>query len=235
MDRFYPFGSTGGGTLRTHHGVEFQNPQGTRAVAAANGTVVVAGTDAEIVYGVRTNFYGNLVILELDKEYRGQPVFILYAHLSSIAVSVGETVSTGEPLGEVGMTGGAFGPHLHFEVRVGTNRYSNARNPELWLQPPAGHGVLAGRVTDSSGTPIPEALITLHPLDDPARRVAETMTYPSGEVRADDDWGENFAMGGLPEGEYLVRTRVAGTIYESQAAVSSGRTAFVKVVAAASP
>ncbi|MFQ5944624.1 MAG: peptidoglycan DD-metalloendopeptidase family protein [Anaerolineae bacterium] len=232
VDRFYPYGSMGGGSLRIHHGVEFQNPPGTSVISAADGIVVVAGTDAEIVYGVRTNFYGNLVIVRLEQEYRGHEMFTLYAHLSSIAVSVGEQVSTGEPLGEVGMTGGAFGPHLHFEVRVGPNRYSNTRNPELWLQPTDGHGVLAGRVTDSAGTSIPEALITVHPLADPARRLAETMTYPSGEVRADDDWEENFAIGGLPSGEYLVRARVDGRVYASQIVVSSGQTTFVKLVAA---
>ena len=235
VDRFYPYGSTGGGSLRIHHGVEFQNPQGTSVIAAADGTVVVAGTDAEIVYGARTDFYGNLVIVKLEQEYRGHQVFTLYAHLSSIAVSEGETVSTGEPLGEVGMSGGAFGPHLHFEVRVDPNRYSNTRNPELWLRPPAGHGVLAGRVTDSAGNPIPEALITVHRLDDPARRLAETKTYPSAEVRTDNDWGENFAIGGLPSGEYLVRARVDGHIYASQVVVSSGQTTFLKVLAAPSP
>lgn len=43
----------------------------------------------------------------------------LYAHLSAIYVSLGQTVAQGEPVGAIGCTGWCTGPHLHFEVRIG--------------------------------------------------------------------------------------------------------------------
>jgi murein DD-endopeptidase MepM/ murein hydrolase activator NlpD len=72
-DKVYPYGGTRGGTLRPHHGVEFMVPNGTPMLAAASGTVVVAGNDSVEVYGPQTGFYGNLVVIELDSRYQGQP------------------------------------------------------------------------------------------------------------------------------------------------------------------
>lgn len=231
VDRFYPYGSTGGGTLRIHHGVEFQNPLGVPVVAAAEGTVIVAGTDEEIVYGARPGFYGNLVIIQLDQDYRGRPVFVLYAHLSSFSVEAGQRVAAGDSIGAVGMTGGAFGPHLHFEIRVGTNEYGSSRNPELWLAPGPAAGVIAGRVVGPDGTPVPEAPITIHPAANPGERWGETVTYPHSEANPDDDWKENFAAGSVPAGEWLVVVNVAGQRYRAQVLVEPGNTTFVEVIA----
>ncbi len=65
-----------------------------------------------------------------------------------IIAVVGQHVETGDVLGLVGETGATTGPHLHFEVRLGENTFYKTYNPELWIAPPQGWGVLVGRLTD---------------------------------------------------------------------------------------
>lgn len=91
---------------RAHTGVDFAAPQGTRVLASADGVVVSAG--------VRGG-YGNAIELR-----HGGSVTTLYGHLSRFAVGIhaGVHVHQGEPIGYVGMTGYATGPHLHYEYRV---------------------------------------------------------------------------------------------------------------------
>ena len=57
--------------------------------------------------------YGNLVAID-----HGRGISTAYGHQSSIAVSLGQSVSQGQTIGYVGCTGHCFGPHLHFEVRI---------------------------------------------------------------------------------------------------------------------
>ena len=91
---------------RAHTGVDFAAPQGTRVLASADGVVVSAG--------VRGG-YGNAIELR-----HGGSVTTLYGHLSRFApgIKAGVHVHQGEPIGYVGMTGYATGPHLHYEYRV---------------------------------------------------------------------------------------------------------------------
>jgi len=225
--RFYPYGSRGDGTYFLHHGVDMVNPTGTQVLAAADGTVVVVGDDLNELHGARANFYGNLITIRLDREYEGEPLFILYGHLSKMDVEIGQKVQAGDVLGEVGMTGVAMGPHLHFEIRVKENLYANTRNPELWLEPLKGHGTIAGRLVDASGAYIPETLITIHRATAPDERWQETSTYPKEKVNPDNDWKENFALGDVPAGNYVLRTHVGESYYAVDAAVEEGKTTLV--------
>jgi hypothetical protein len=204
-----------------------ENPSGTSVLAVAPGVVIVAGNDQDVVYGLKPNFYGQLVVVHLDREFREQPVFVLYGHLSRVTAHVGKRVTTGEVLGEVGMTGAAIGPHLHFEVRVGANTYADTRNPELWLKPLPGHGTIAGRVQDAQGNPIPAVVVNFHRAEEPDKRWRETWTYVSAEVKPDEEWGENFVMGDVPAGSYVLRTRVNGRLYTQEVTVEAGKTSFV--------
>jgi murein DD-endopeptidase MepM/ murein hydrolase activator NlpD len=90
---------------RFHAGIDLTAARGTTVGAAASGRVVFAGFAA--------GGWGNLVVVA-----HASGVRTMYAHLSGFAVSTGQVVGIGTPLGTVGATGRATGPHLHFEVRV---------------------------------------------------------------------------------------------------------------------
>ncbi len=96
-----PFGLRWGSL---HPGIDIGAGSGTPIHAAAAGQVLVASYDGG---------YGNLVVLD-----NGNTISTAYAHQSSIAVAVGQTVSQGQVIGSVGSTGFSTGPHLHFEVRI---------------------------------------------------------------------------------------------------------------------
>jgi hypothetical protein len=89
---------------RTHTGLDFPVPSGTRVGAAGVGVTEFAGWN--------TGGYGNLVVIRHRLGYT-----TWYAHLSSITTFVGENVTGGTRIGYVGSTGHSTGPHLHFELR----------------------------------------------------------------------------------------------------------------------
>ncbi len=237
---FYLYGATAQGELDVHHGEEFVNPIGTPLIAVADGTVIVAGSDEKPLCGddgkavcgrslLPDGYYGKLIIIQLDGEYAGRKVFALYGHISQINVEVGARVKQGEVIGAVGSTGVAQGPHLHFEVRLGTNDYAHTRNPILWMKPLPGRGALAGRFTDAKGEPVRGAAINLYRAE-PETFLYSVETYGRDKyppVNSDDDLNENFAMPDLAPGEYIVR--VANQQYAARVTVQAGKLAFVEL------
>jgi len=226
-DSYYPFGSRGDGTMPIHHGVEFVNPIGTPVLATANGTIIVAGHDDRQVYGARTGFYGQVVIQQLEQALDGRAIYVVYGHLSEIYVQVGQLVRAGEALGAVGMTGSALGPHLHMEVRYGANDYRAAVNPELWLRPSDGHGVLAGAILTTKDEPVPDVRITLSLASNPNRAFRYISSYPRQGIASDPAWSENFAAGELPAGEWLVVAYHNGRSAQSVVTVRPGATTYL--------
>ncbi|MCJ2033851.1 M23 family metallopeptidase [Methylobacterium sp. J-068] len=101
------------GGARMHAGMDFRSPVGTPVRAAASGRVVTAGPSGG---------YGNLVEIE-----HGRDVVTRYGHLSSIGVTVDQTVAAGAPIGLVGSTGRSTGPHLHYETRLAAGPVDPAR------------------------------------------------------------------------------------------------------------
>lgn len=99
---------------RMHQGLDQGASSGATIGAAKAGTVIFAGLQGG---------YGNLVLID----HGG--VVTAYAHLSSMAISSGQSVSQGQTIGNVGSTGNSTGPHLHFETRVN----GAAVNPRQYL------------------------------------------------------------------------------------------------------
>lgn len=98
------------------NGVDFGAPVGTAVKASMTGEVILAKS---IGYN---GGYGLYIVV---KHANGTQT--LYAHLSRVDVSVGDTVSVGEVIAKSGNTGRSTGPHLHFEVRGATNPYSTSK------------------------------------------------------------------------------------------------------------
>lgn len=107
-----------------HDGLDMAAPAGTPIHAVASGEVTYVG------YGLQGRS-GMIVVLK--HEIDGQIFWTWYIHMypDGIFVDVGDTVSAGDVIAEVGSYGNSTGPHLHLEVHVGTEE--NAVDPETWL------------------------------------------------------------------------------------------------------
>ncbi len=177
-------------------------PSGTPVLATADGIVRFAGPDDTVTVGPQPEFYGQVVVLEHPPAPGSNaPLFTLYGHLSAILVESGQQVSSGELIGFSGDSGVAYGPHLHFEVRQGANDYGATRNPLLWLEPFAGLGAVAARITWPDGSPVLEAPVVLRRVDGQAPYTAGT-TYAAGGVNSDDQRQENLVLDDVVPGYY---------------------------------
>lgn len=104
------------GGRRMHAGVDFAGPVGTPLYATADGVVVHAGW---------ASGYGRLV--KIQHEFG---IETRYAHMNRLNVSVGQRVSRGQRIGDMGASGRVTGPHLHYEVRVG----GQPVNPMIYIK-----------------------------------------------------------------------------------------------------
>lgn len=231
---YYPFGSDGNEqyALRVHHGIDMSNPIGETVRAAGSGTVVWAADGLRVEGGVFENSpsYGNVIVIEHDFGYRGQKLWTLYAHLSAALVRPNQYVNAGDVIGLVGNTGNVTGPHVHFEVRLGDNRYASTYNPVLWMVPYVGTGVIAGFVGDSEGRHINDVDVTIRSLSTGLVETTTTTYVIQGtayDVNFDPIWQENFAVGDIPVGRYEVITSVAGGRLSRIVDVLEGTTSFV--------
>lgn len=221
----YAYGTTTFG-YRPHHGVDIENPIGTNVRAVASGTVFYAGDDLnEVLFGPETNFYGNLVVIEhvvSPPDTEGTFTFYtLYGHLSQFFVRAGDEVQQFDEIGAVGQEGVALGPHLHLEVRIGDPYdYNSTYNPNLWLQPFPGSGVIAGRVFLRTGGFLTDVEVEAQ---QNGRLIRSTLTYHYDLVRSDPFFQENFVIPDLPAGIYDVVVKYQGRAYTQQVEVLPGR------------
>jgi len=235
-DGGYGFGSTAGGRYRVHHGVDIANAVGTPLLAPADGVVVYAGPDDEAhLFGPYADFYGNVVVVQLDQTWRNHVIYVLYGHLQSISVASGQRVTAGESVGATGMTGIAIGPHVHVEVRLDDARnYDAVYNPSLWFRPFAGYGVLAGQILTPDGRAWDEVTVQAYRItSDDARLFRSFKTYALDDgINADPDWDENATLSVVPAGEYELVVKLRGQSYHQRLSVNSGEVAYFNFIIA---
>ncbi|MCC7128777.1 MAG: peptidoglycan DD-metalloendopeptidase family protein [Anaerolineae bacterium] len=185
-----------------HTGIDIPAPKMTPILAAGSGTVIHAGYGLYFVQDIYKDPYGIAVAIKHDFGFKGKVLYTVYGHLDRVDVYRGQRVNAGDVIGVVGETGKVSGPHLHFEVRIGDNTFFSSRNPELWIAPPVGWGMLVGQVVESNGRRIPQLKVRLVSLEN--RQVFEAITYAQGSVNSDAYYSENLVLGDIPEGKYLL-------------------------------
>jgi murein DD-endopeptidase MepM/ murein hydrolase activator NlpD len=236
---YYPFGSNGIGdenSWRVHTGIDMPNPVGETVRAAASGEVIWAADGLRVEEGgpfQNSASYGNVIVIQHDFGFRGQPIWTLYAHLSAALVRRGQYVNAGEVIGLVGATGRVSGPHVHFEIRMGENHLRATYNPVLWMVPYVGTGVIAGRVVDFRGDRVQDVTVTVNRWAiGLVQDTSSTYIFENNglDVNTDPNWDENFVVGDLPVGRYEVVVTIDGERVSKLVDVLEGTTSFVELL-----
>lgn len=130
----YPTITCAFGAYRGHTGCDFSTRGNVnQPILAVDSGIVIISTDLTNADGSYRS-YGRYIVIRHDKTTKkGETVYTLYAHNNSRLVSEGQYVSRGQQIAKSGSTGNSTGPHLHFEVRVGGSKQSNAVDPEIYL------------------------------------------------------------------------------------------------------
>lgn len=226
----YTYGLTDKGTRLPHHGVDFSADIGTPVLAAADGEVVFAGSEKNQGYSPWGKFYGNLIVIR-----HANDLYTLYGHLSKTNVEAGRKVHVGEVIGEVGRTGIAIGPHVHFEVRRGGEGkdYYSTENPELWLALSGDeNGGLYGALSiifDSGSIYKSQRNIVIEYYPDGAvtsERSMYTSTYPIGF----ENNLEDAVIGNLAPGRYRVAISDSRGLRDRWVIIESGKLTQIYVI-----
>lgn len=231
IDQTYRFGSTMGGNFQPHQGVEFNNPDGTQVHAIGDGVVVYSGL---------AEAGSNTIAIRHNRKLDGQYLFSVYYHNSKLLVTVGQKVKAGDVIALVGNTGRATNDHLHLEVHVAPTTDSSKivasdvryppfnRNPELWIEPLPGTGVVAGQVWDGKGQPVPQAhiygLVKAEPQETPFSFIE---TY-GPKNHSDPVYQEHFAIGDVPPGTYTLGVEIDGQRVYRRIEVKAGKLTWVE-------
>jgi len=149
-----PFDSAGRIRGRPHMGIDLAGGNSDDILCAANGKVSKVVTHCRVGDINCGGKFGNCIYVEHDAEWTGYTT--VYAHLSQVLVTQGQTVTKGQKIGVEGTTGSSSGDHLHFELRQGSSRI----DPEPYLVPcpPGVYGEGAGhklRCSNAAAPPQP--------------------------------------------------------------------------------
>lgn len=224
----YRYGGIFFGPSVVHTGVDIDAPDGTPVLAAANGKVVWVGYGLFTVEGNMQDPYGLAVAIRHDFGYEGKRLYTIYAHMRAINVIAGQQVKAGDQIGEVGETGATTGPHLHFEVRLGRNYFFDTRNPELWIAPPQGWGVLVGRITDKHDKPLVHKVIYIYSQANDHEWIVRT--YGPTVVNSDSYYQENLVLSDLPAGKYRLWINYAENDYYGKFEIYPGMVTEIKFI-----
>jgi murein DD-endopeptidase MepM/ murein hydrolase activator NlpD len=207
-----------------HTGIDIDAPLGTPVRAAAPGRVLWAGYGLYNGRYETKDPYGIAVTLVHDFGFEGEKLYTIYAHMSEADVQTNQMVNTGDILGLVGQTGATTGPHLHFEVRWKQNMFNSTLNPELWLAPPQGWGVLAGRVMNTSGSFYTSQDVTVMRSD--KKQTWIVRTYGDKYVRSDPYYQENVVLSDLPAGNYIINIDYEKITYRYNITINAGAVSY---------
>lgn len=237
IDQTYRYGSTMGGNFQQHQGVEFNNSDGTPVLAIGPGTVFYAGP-AE-AGALTVGILHDITVMMADGY---GAVFSVYYHNSALLVEPGDRVERGQVISLVGNTGRATNDHLHLEVHVArTDSISISAvvdslvrfppyttNPELWIEPLQGTGIVSGRVVDSNGELVQHAHIYGLRKPMPKETPFSFIETYGDKAHPHPLYQENFAIGDVPPGEYTLGVEVDGRRIYRTIVVEPGKLTWVE-------
>lgn len=164
---------------------------------------------------------GNYIIIK--SRWTNKDIYLNYFHLTKPLKNTGDSVFVNMPIAISGNTGNSTGPHLHFEIRQGTQTYSaprTRRNPELWVAI-SGMGAIYGRVPNAANS----TRVDISP--DPKPRppyttfsYALTYNFNDPAIQSDDIYQENYAIGDVKPATYVI-TALNG-VYRRTVTVHAG-------------
>ena len=235
IDQTYRFGSTMGGNFQPHQGVEFNNPNGTPVHAIDDGEVVWAGPAERGALTVAIRHSRRLTV-------DGQQHFLFSVsyHNSKLLVAAGQRVKTGHVIAQVGNTGRATNDHLHLEVHVAPTTDSSKivhpdvryppfnTNPELWIDPLPGTGLVAGQVWDANGQPVQQARIYGLVKPEPQETPFSFIETYGPKNHADPVYQEHFAISDVPPGTYVLGVEIEGKRVYRRIRVEPGKLSWVE-------
>lgn len=235
IDQTYRYGSTMGGNFQQHQGVEFNNPDGTPVRAIGPGTVVYAGPAERGALTVAIRHDSTLTLPEGGR----RSIYSVYYHNSELKVSVGDRVAAGDLVSLVGHTGRATNDHLHLEVHASpvdsvraivdsAQRFpAYTTNPELWIEPIAGTGIVAGQVWGRDGKPVPGARVYGLRKTEPRETPFSFAETYRERAHPHPLYEEHFAVGSVPPGDYVVGTSIGTRKVWRRVRVEAGKVSWV--------